>query len=62
MNNHPYEVLLQEYYEAIETIEELQEQLERKDWCIDLLKTNIEELEEILYETGLFKHYNFNQE
>ena len=44
--------------EAEKTIMELREELENKDWTIDLLQTNISELEDILYSNGIFKHFN----
>ena len=53
-----YDVLLKRCSEAEKTIMELREELENKDWKIDLLQTNISELEDILYDNGIFKHFN----
>lgn len=53
-----YDELLKRYSKAEKTIMELREELENKDWKIDLLQTNISELEEILYDNGIFKHFN----
>lgn len=53
-----YDELLKRYSKAEKTIMELREELENKDWKIDLLQTNISELEDILYDNGIFKHFN----
>ncbi len=53
-----YDELLKRCSEAEKTIMELREELENKDWKIDLLQTNISELEDILYDNGIFKHFN----
>ena len=58
MNRPSYDELLKRYKEAKQTIIELYEDLEDKDWKIDLLQTNIKELEDILFEYGIFKHFD----
>lgn len=58
MNALSYDELLMRCSEAEKTIMELREELENKDWTIDLLQTNIRELEDILYSNGIFKHFN----
>ena len=58
MNKPSYEELLKKYKEAKHTIIELYEALADKDLKIDLLQTSIKELEDILYETGIFKHFD----
>lgn len=58
MNALSYDELLMRCSEAEKTIIELREELENKDWKIDLLQTNISELEDILYDNGIFKHFN----
>ena len=58
MNAMSYDELLMRCSEAEKTIMELREELENKDWTIDLLQTNISELEDILYSNGIFKHFN----
>lgn len=58
MNALSYDELLMRCSEAEKTIMELREELENKDWTIDLLQTNISELEDILYSNGIFKHFN----
>ena len=60
MKSLSYNELLQKYKEVLHAITELNETIEDKDWKIDLLQTTIEELEDILYETGIFKHYDFD--
>ena len=58
MNKPSYEALLQMYKEAKATILELREDLDKKDDTIDLLETNISELEDILYTNRIFKHFD----
>ncbi len=58
MNTLSYNELLKRCSEAEKTITELREELENKDWKINLLQTNISELEDILYDNGIFKHFN----
>ena len=58
MNALSYDELLMRCSEAEKTIIELREELENKDWKIDLLQTNLSELEDILYDNGIFKHFN----
>ena len=58
MNALSYDELLMRCSEAEKTIMELREELENKNWTIDLLQTNISELEDILYSNGIFKHFN----
>lgn len=53
-----YDELLKRCSEAEKTIMELREELENKDWKIYLLQNNISELEDILYDNGIFKLFN----
>jgi hypothetical protein len=58
MNKYSYDELLKLYNDTRQTVIELYEELEDKNWKIELLKTNIEELEDILYANGVFKHFS----
>lgn len=58
MNKISYEELWNKYLLAKETIMELTEKLEDREWKIDLLQTNISELEDILYEFNIFQRYH----
>lgn len=58
MNTLSYDELLKRCSDAEQTIIDLREELENKDWKIDLLQTNISELEDILFANGIFKHFD----
>ena len=58
MNTLSYDELLKRCSDAEQTIIDLREELENKDWKIDLLQTNISELEDILFANGIFKYFD----
>ena len=58
MNTLSYDELLKRCSDAEQTIIDLREELENKDWKIDLLQPNISELEDILFANGIFKHFD----
>ena len=60
MNEPSYKELKKQYMEALELIDDLSETLDKREWDIILLKTSIEELEDILYDRGIFRHFDFD--
>lgn len=46
--------------DALELINDLSITLDKREQDIILLKTSIEELEDILYDRGIFRHFDFD--
>ncbi len=60
MNEPSYKELKNKYIEALELINDLTETLDKREWDIILLKESISELEDILYASGIFRHFDFD--
>ena len=60
MNEPSYKELKKLYTEALELINDLSITLDKREQDIILLKTSIEELEDILYDRGIFRHFDFD--
>ena len=60
MNEPSYNELKEKYMDALELINDLSITLDKREQDIILLKTSIEELEDILYDRGIFRHFDFD--
>ena len=60
MNEPSYKELKKKYMDALELINDLSITLDKREQEIILLKTSIEELEDILYDRGIFRHFDFD--
>lgn len=60
MNEPSYNELKKKYMDALELINDLSITLDKREQDIILLKTSIEELEDILYDRGIFRHFDFD--
>ena len=60
MNEPSYKELKKKYMDALELINDLSITLDKREQDIILLKTSIEELEDILYDRRIFRHFDFD--
>ena len=60
MNEPSYNELKKKYMDALELINDLSITLDKREQDIILLKTSIAELEDILYDRGIFRHFDFD--
>ncbi len=60
MNEPSYKELKKKYMDALELINDLSITLDKREQDIILLKTSIAELEDILYDRGIFRHFDFD--
>ena len=60
MNEPSYNELKEKYMDTLELINDLSITLDKREQDIILLKTSIEELEDILYDRGIFRHFDFD--
>ena len=60
MNEPSYKELKKKNMDALELINDLSITLDKREQDIILLKTSIEELEDILYDRGIFRHFDFD--
>ena len=60
MNEPSYKELKKKYMDALELINDLSITLDKREQDIILLKTSIEELEDILYDRGIFRHFDLD--
>ena len=60
MNEPSYKELKKKYMDVLELINDLSITLDKREQDIILLKTSIAELEDILYDRGIFRHFDFD--
>ncbi len=60
MNEPSYKELKEKYMDALELINDLSITLDKREQDIILLKASIAELEDILYDRGIFRHFDFD--
>ena len=60
MTRPPYDVLWDLYIHSQDEIAELASALRDREMDVLLLQVDIDELEQILFDHGIFRHFDFN--